>query len=88
MEQKHISSAFDNELSDLREKIIAMGGKVERMIFSSIKSLVERDTSLAELTIANDHYINIDEVAIDERCLDILALRQPTAEICASLLWH
>ena len=80
MEQKHISSAFDNELSDLREKILAMGGKVERMIASSIKSLVERDTSLAELTIAKDHEVNADEVAIDERCLDILALRQPTAK--------
>jgi phosphate transport system protein len=79
MEQKHISSAFDNELSDLREKILAMGGKVERMIANSIKSLVERDTSLAELTIAKDHEVNSDEIAIDERCLDLLALRQPTA---------
>jgi phosphate transport system protein len=79
MEQRHISSAFDNELSDLREKILSMGGKVERMIADSIKSLVERDTSLAELTIAKDHEVNTDEIAIDERCLDILALRQPTA---------
>ena len=77
--QKHISSAFDNELSDLRDKILAMGGKAERMIANSIKSLVERDTSLAELTIAQDHELNADEVEIDERCLDILALRQPTA---------
>ena len=80
MEQKHISSAYDNELRDLREKILAMGGKVERMIANSIKSLVERDTSLAELTIAKDHEVNTDEVAIDERCLNILALRQPTAK--------
>jgi phosphate transport system protein len=79
MDQKHISSAYDNELSDLRDKVLAMGGKVERMIFSSIKSLVERDTSLAELTIAKDHEVNTDEKAIDERCLNILALRQPTA---------
>jgi hypothetical protein len=32
MEQKRISSAFDNELSDLRGKFLVMGGKVERMI--------------------------------------------------------
>lgn len=79
MEQKHISSAFDNELNNLREKVLAMGGKVERLIASSIRSLVERDTLLAELTIAKDHEVNTDEVAIDERCLDILARRQPKA---------
>jgi phosphate transport system protein len=79
MEQKHISSAYDNELSDLRENILAMGGKVERMIANLIKSFVERDTSLAEFTIAKDHEVNTDEKAIDERCLNLLALRQPTA---------
>lgn len=79
MEQKHISSAYDNELGDLRVKILAMGGKVERMITNSIKSLGERDTSLAELTIAKDQEVNTDEKAIDELCLNILALRQPTA---------
>jgi len=79
MEREHISMAFDNELNELRQSILAMGGKVELMIANSVKSLVERDTALAERTIAQDHEINGAEVQIDERCLELLALRQPAA---------
>jgi phosphate transport system protein len=55
-----------------------MGGKVEWMIGNSIKALIDRDTSLAKRTIAYDHEVNAAEIAIDERCLEILALRHPT----------
>ena len=79
MEREHISTAFDIELTELRQSILVMGGKVELMIANSVKSLVERDTPLAERTIAQDHEINAAEVAIDERCLELLALRQPAA---------
>jgi phosphate transport system protein len=48
------------------------------MISNSIKALIERDTALAEHTIAYDHEVNAAEIAIDERCLVILALRHPT----------
>ena len=56
-----------------------MGGKVEVMIANAMKSLVERDSALAEETIAFDHHINHMEVMIDEKCLQVLALRQPAA---------
>ena len=79
MIHEHISKAFDNELNELRQSILIMGGKVELMIANSVKSLVERDTALAERTIALDHEVNTAEVAIDERCLELLALRQPAA---------
>ena len=79
MEREHISAVFDAELNDLKQSILVMGGKVELMIANSVKSLVERDTALAERTIAMDHEINTAEVSIDERCLELLALRQPAA---------
>lgn len=79
MEREHISTAFDIELNELRQRILIMGGKVELMIANSVKSLVERDTPLAIRTIALDHEINNAEVDIDERCMELLALRQPTA---------
>jgi phosphate transport system protein len=78
MNQEHISSVLDKELSDLRQSILIMGGKVEWMIGNSIKALIERDITLAERTIAYDHEVNAAEIAIDERCLEILALRHPT----------
>jgi phosphate transport system protein len=79
MIQEHISKAYDNDLNELRQSILVMGGKVELMIANSVRSLVERDTPLAERTIALDHEVNTAEVAIDERCLELLALRQPAA---------
>ena len=77
MENEHISKTFDIELNFLRQSILLMGGKVELMIADSVKSLVERDTPLAERTIAMDHEVNTAEVSIDEHCLELLALRQP-----------
>src|SRR5450756_336392 len=79
MEHEHISTAYDVELDELRQSIRDMGGKVGMMIANSVKSLVDRDTPLAERTIALDQEINAAEVSIDERCLELLALRQPTA---------
>ena len=79
MEHEHISTAFDIELNELRQSILVMAGKVELMISNSVKSLVDRDTPLAQRTVALDHEINAAEVSIDERCLELLALRQPAA---------
>ena len=79
MERQHISASFDQELTELRTMILAMGGKVEMMITESVKSLAGRDSALAERIIAMDHEVNGFEVAIDEKCLQLLALRQPAA---------
>ena len=79
MEREHISKFYDAELNEIREKLLEMGGKVEMMISNAMKSLVERDSKLAEQTIEFDHEINHLEVEIDEKCLQVLATRQPTA---------
>jgi len=79
MEREHFSKQYDAELTDIREKLLEMGGKVELMINDSLKSLVERDSDLADRVIAYDHEINRLEMEIDGRCLEVLALRQPTA---------
>ena len=79
MEREHFSRIYDAELYEIREKLLEMGGKVEMMINNAMKSLVERDSELAERTIEFDHEINHLEVEIDERCLVVLATRQPAA---------
>lgn len=79
MEREHISAIFDSELDELRTMLLAMGGKVEMMISGSVKALVDRNTPLAERIIAMDHEVNHLEVTIDEKCLELLALRQPIA---------
>jgi phosphate transport system protein len=79
MEREHYSKQFDTELNEIRQKLLEMGGKVEVMINESLKALVERDSDLAERVIASDHQINRLEMEIDERCLEVLARRQPAA---------
>jgi phosphate transport system protein len=79
MEREHFSKQFDAELNEIREKLLEMGGKVELMIGNAMQSLVERDSELAQKTIAFDHEINHLEMVIDEKCLEVLARRQPAA---------
>jgi phosphate transport system protein len=70
---------YDAELHKLHDQLLIMGARVEEMISSSMRSLVERDTELAQKTIDFDHQINRMEVEIDELCLRILARRHPVA---------
>jgi phosphate transport system protein len=70
---------FDEELSALKERILRMGALVETQVANAIKALVERDTELAQNVITTDHQVNAYDVEIDEECIRLLALRQPTA---------
>jgi phosphate transport system protein len=75
----HTDREYDNQLRQLRDKLLLMAGHVESMIASSVKALVDRDVALARRTIDNDHKVNKAEVETDELCLLILAKRQPMA---------
>ncbi len=73
------STHFEAELKTLREMVLRMGGLVEDMIARSIRSLVERDSGLAEAAIASDGRVNTGEVETDELCVQLIALHQPMA---------
>lgn len=70
---------FQQELNKLKENLLRMAGLVERAISNAVESLVRRDSALAEKTIREDKLINEMEIAIDDRCLKLLALHQPMA---------
>ena len=79
MPNKHIVKQFEEELREIKEKVIRLGGIVEKQIADAIRSLVDRDSQLAEKVIEKDHVVNGLEVDIDELCLKVLATRQPAA---------
>lgn len=79
MASKHTDKAFENDLHDLRERLLLMGGRVESAIARSVKALTDRDSRLAEEVVAEDQEVNRLEVDVDDRCRKILALRQPAA---------
>ena len=70
---------FDEALEQLKEKLLKMSSLVEQSIGSSIKALSERNSELAYKVIKSDDAINMLEIEIDDLCLKLLALYQPTA---------
>ena len=76
---QHISKQYDNELLDIRSRVLALGGLVEEQVEAAVRSLVECDEELAQRVITDDYKVNSLEVSIDDECTQILALRQPTA---------
>lgn len=77
--KSHISSVFNAELEDVRQRVLAMGGLVEQQIVDATRALTEVDPVLAQQVIRNDEKVNTLEVTIDDDCSRILARRQPTA---------
>jgi len=76
---EHIHHRFDRELESLRNRVVSMGGLVERQVSDALTALVEQDTELADYVIRTDHRVNAQEVSIDEDCTYVLARRQPAA---------
>jgi phosphate transport system protein len=76
---EHTSRQYERELQQLKEKILLLGGTVELMIASSMKSLLSRDSDLAKSVIASDPKVDAMELDIDHLCVNLLALRQPAA---------
>ncbi|MGE5301629.1 MAG: phosphate signaling complex protein PhoU, partial [Acidobacteriota bacterium] len=72
-------TVFDDELQQLKEKILKMGSLVEDALKNSIQALVDRDNAVAKRVIDNDRVINTLDVEIDEESIRLIALRQPKA---------
>ena len=75
----HISQQFNEELEDVRSKVLQMGGIVEEQLEKAVRALVSGDAELAASVQANDYRINALEVEIDEESTRIVARRQPAA---------
>jgi phosphate transport system protein len=70
---------FHEELEALKQTLLAMGGLVEDQIRRVMTALVERNDDLAREVIERDRQVNAYDVEIDEKCVELLALHQPTA---------
>ena len=70
----------DQELKILNQEILQMGAFAEEAIYKSIEALKNKDGKLAESVIANDNNVDKLELAIDEKCIDLIARYQPMAK--------
>jgi phosphate transport system protein len=78
-EKRHTSSHYEKELQELKHGLIYLGAMTEKAIQAAMKSLLERNSALAHLVIKDDSEIDKLDAELEERCIRILALRQPTA---------
>ena len=70
---------FDEELDQLKTRLLAMGGLAEDRVRAAVDGLVARAGTAADDVIAGDGPINELHIEIDERCFTLLALHQPMA---------
>jgi phosphate transport system protein len=70
---------FERELESLKEQLLLMGARAEGIVLKSVAALKQRDESLAREVFADDKRLDRMEIDIEERCVRLLALRQPLA---------
>ena len=77
--EKRMETHFQKELQELKEDLLKMAALVEEAISTAVQSLVKRDSDLAKKTFEGEDRINGMEIDIEDKCLKLLALRQPMA---------
>ena len=79
MSQEHINSQFDNELEEIRSRMLHMGGLVEEQLNDAMKGYASADQRLLGSVRAKEAEVNSLEIELDDRCTHIIARRQPAA---------
>lgn len=70
---------FQQNLDDLKEKLLVMAGMAEQSIQRAVEAYRVRDTSICDLVDRGEMAINRLEREIDQMALDLLAMEQPMA---------
>ena len=70
---------LEEELDQLRTRVIKMGSLVEEQIDFAIRSLFESNLELAKIVIERDEKVDKFDIKIDKQCQKIFALTQPVA---------
>ena len=70
---------FDEELKDLKEKLLEMASRAEEQIGRAVRSLRDRKEAVACDVLEKEEAINRLDIEIDEMAMRMLALRQPMA---------
>ena len=70
---------YQDKLDDLRSDVIAMSDLVVERTEMAMEALDERDDDLAWDVIDGDEDVNDTYLALEQDCVDLLALQQPVA---------
>lgn len=70
---------FEQELEQLKGKLLEMSALVESAIYRSVQGVVDKNQELAEQVLKNEARVNQLEIEIDDRAISLLALQAPLA---------
>ena len=76
---QHISRQFNEDLDDIKNRMLEMGGMVEKQVADALKAVEEADSGLAEQVIEHEDRIDDMELTLDESITTLIARRQPAA---------
>jgi len=70
---------FQDELEQLKARLLEMGGLAEEQVRLAVNALVNRDRDLIARVLTGDDPLNALHIELDSRCFTLLALYQPMA---------
>jgi phosphate transport system protein len=73
-------NVYDEELRELKQVLLQMGGLIEKTLSRSIEALKNVDADLAREIIAGDYKINELEHIVEEKAVGLILRQQPVAK--------
>ncbi len=67
---------FEQELEELKERLLWMGSLAERAVHESVQALLEGDEARAQRVVEEERALNEMQIEIDDRVVRLLALHQ------------
>jgi phosphate transport system protein len=78
-EKRHTSAEYERELREIKDGLLYLGAMTEKAIERGAVALTERNSDLAKQIVCDDSQIDRLDFEIEEKCIRLLALRQPAA---------
>jgi phosphate transport system protein len=77
--KRHTSAEYERELQEIRDGLLYLGALTEKALERGSVALVERNSDLARQIVCEDDQIDRLDFELEEKCIRLLALRQPAA---------
>jgi phosphate transport system protein len=78
-EKRHTSAEYERELQEIKDGLLYLGALTETALENGSVALLERNSELARKIIRDDDQIDQLDFILEEKCIRLLALRQPAA---------
>lgn len=69
----------DNQIDQLKNLILAMGGYVEKAIDEAVQALIHRNVDAFQKVHSIEEHVNADHIKVDQACMTFLAKQGPVA---------